>query len=143
MKRFVFVYGTLMRRQRAHWLLVGVSTYVGKATIVGTLYSMGAYPAFQSKGADIVHGELYVVDDATMAALDMYEGYREPPEDGLYDKEVVEVKIEGQSVRATVYTMKDAMLNAHWHARIPSGSWREYVEAAEERRGKAHAEGGA
>ena len=65
MKRFIFVYGTLMQRQPAHYLLVGVSTYVGEATTVGTLYSMGPYPAFQPKGEDTVHGELYIVDDET------------------------------------------------------------------------------
>lgn len=138
MKRFVFVYGTLMQRQPAHYLLVGVSTYVGEATTVGTLYSMGPYPAFQPKGEDTVHGELYIVDDATMLALDMYEGYKGQSEDGLYDKGVIKVEVEGLPMLAVVYTMKDAMLNAYWHERIPSGSWREYIKQKED---EANAEG--
>lgn len=138
MKRFIFVYGTLMQRQQAHYLLAGVSTYVGEATTVGTLYSMGPYPAFQPKGEDIVHGELYIVDDATMFALDMYEGYKGQSEDGLYDKEVIKVEVEGLHMLAVVYTMKDAMLNAYWHERIPSGSWHEYIKQKED---EANAEG--
>ncbi|MBZ0120715.1 MAG: gamma-glutamylcyclotransferase [Sandaracinaceae bacterium] len=72
----VFVYGSLRRGERANGFLAD-AMFVGLArTVPGfTLYDLGAFPAMVQTGEGSVLGELYDVDDATLARLDRYEGH--------------------------------------------------------------------
>jgi gamma-glutamylcyclotransferase (GGCT)/AIG2-like uncharacterized protein YtfP len=72
--RRVFVYGTLLRGLRNHHLLAG-ATFAGPARTERryTLYDMGGYPALVEGGATSVTGEIWEVDEATLAALDRLE----------------------------------------------------------------------
>ena len=79
----LFVYGTLKRGGSNHHQLAG-QTFLGPArTAPGfTLFSLGAYPGLVAAPADTrgVTGELWSVDDACLARLDVLEGLA----DGLY-----------------------------------------------------------
>ena len=72
----VFVYGTLMRGGRYHALIAG-GVWIGEAlTEPGyRLYDLGPYPAMRRGGTGEVAGEVYEVDDVTLAELDRLEGH--------------------------------------------------------------------
>jgi len=81
----VFVYGTLKRGGSNH-LFLTAQRFIGEArTVPGfTLYSLGEYPGMVRASGDTagVTGELWSVDDATLAELDRLEGLDE----GLYER---------------------------------------------------------
>lgn len=72
----VFVYGTLKKGYRNHYLL-NDSTWLINAVIKGTLYSIEGvdYPAFIDDNEFLIQGEVYEVDQTVLAALDDLEGY--------------------------------------------------------------------
>ncbi len=82
----VFVYGTLKRGGSNHRYLAG-QTLIGTArTGAGfTLYSLGHYPGLvaEAAAAEGVSGEIWAVDAACLARLDILEGVAE----GLYARE--------------------------------------------------------
>lgn len=86
----LFVYGTLRRDfDNPHArLLRANASFVGHATVRGSVHQIGGYAAFRPDGDTYVEGELYRLDDpeSTLAALDEYEG------DGY---ERVEVRVAG------------------------------------------------
>jgi gamma-glutamylaminecyclotransferase len=71
----LFVYGSLCAGEPNHRLLL-------RATLVGTgrteprftLHDHGAFPAMVAGGMQAIVGEVYEVDDVTLAALDRLEG---------------------------------------------------------------------
>jgi gamma-glutamylcyclotransferase (GGCT)/AIG2-like uncharacterized protein YtfP len=74
-RHLIFTYGTLMRGQYNHYLL-GQLPCVGEAEVLGTLYTMGGYPALRTERglpAGPVRGEVYAVDTATLERLDNLE----------------------------------------------------------------------
>ncbi len=70
----VFVYGTLMRGQHHHDKLAHAE-FLGPATTLPAydLVRIDYYPALLPGGSMAVTGELFRVDDATLAALDELE----------------------------------------------------------------------
>ena len=94
----VFVYGTLMRFQRAnHMLQTGV--YVGEGVLPDyAMYHLGRYPGIKPCPGEQVQGELYRVDNATLRQMDDYE------ENGsLYHRTPVVLMVDGQAVEAEAY----------------------------------------
>ena len=73
----IFVYGTLKSGQQSHTMLDG-QTFVGPARTMPLyrLYGLGWHPGLVlDKAIGLsVHGELWAVDEATLAKLDEYEG---------------------------------------------------------------------
>jgi gamma-glutamylcyclotransferase (GGCT)/AIG2-like uncharacterized protein YtfP len=71
----LFVYGTLMRGESNHGQLEA-ARFAGAAQTAPafTLVDLGPYPAMVAGGRDAVAGELYEVDDAALARLDLFEG---------------------------------------------------------------------
>src|SRR5438105_1507723 len=97
----LFVYGTLRpggERQR-HSLLAGLgAVYVGKGSVAGELYDLGAYPgALKSQDpASRVVGEVYRLSNPTQALhkLDEYEGVSPSgAAASLYSREITEVTL--------------------------------------------------
>ena len=84
----LFVYGTLKRGGSNHHYLAG-QQYLGAAhTVPGfNLYSLGTYPGLVTDPAATcgVAGELWSVDDACLARLDVLEGLAE----GLYRRAAI------------------------------------------------------
>ena len=96
-KNYVFTYGTLMKGERSHYYLNDVD-YVCDATINGfRMFDLKSYPGIEH-GDGIVVGELYLVDDKTLASIDRLEG-----EGYLYIRKQVTVKTINKEYEAYVY----------------------------------------
>ena len=94
----LFVYGTLMKGQRAHDLL-GNSKYLGKATLKGyRKMDLIYYPGIVKDKNSIVEGEVYEVDEHTKQRVDVYEG-----EGYLFKCVDVEIELVGSTMHAKVY----------------------------------------
>jgi gamma-glutamylcyclotransferase (GGCT)/AIG2-like uncharacterized protein YtfP len=93
----LFVYGTLMRGGRYHDLLAN-ARFCGEACTPPCfeLVALGEYPALVS-GEKRVSGELFQVDDDTLAAIDELEGHPE-----LYERR--SILLEG-GVEAHAYLL--------------------------------------
>lgn len=87
----------------------------------GTLYDTGwGYPAFvPDADGDEVKAELLTVTEATLARMDVLEGYPR-----LYRRETVQAALEDGSVEAAmVYVMNPMPRGAKV---IPGGDWRDF-----------------
>lgn len=94
----LFVYGTLMKGQRAHDLLEN-SKYLGKAILKGyRKMDLIYYPGIVKDKNSIVEGELYEVDEHTKQRVDVYEG-----EGYLFKCVDVEIMLDGRTMHAKVY----------------------------------------
>jgi gamma-glutamylcyclotransferase (GGCT)/AIG2-like uncharacterized protein YtfP len=123
MRELVFVYGTLMRAQPNHRVLVELGALgLGDATTaVGrTLVNLGPYPALlpfeaaRDGAASSVFGELYALGDddddsdgalaaaalAALAALDAFEGCP-----ALYRRERIGLEHAGAAIEAWTYVL--------------------------------------
>ena len=113
------VYGTLMKGERnEHWGADARSRV--PCVIRGRLYDTGwGYPAFVPDDAgQEVASELLTVTPATLAHMDILEGYPR-----LYRRETIMALVEGQPVQALVYVMNELPPRAK---PISCGDWREY-----------------
>jgi gamma-glutamylcyclotransferase (GGCT)/AIG2-like uncharacterized protein YtfP len=74
----VFVYGTLRSDGSRPASSFVDAEVVGPATVVGLIYDLGWYPGFKPAPIDeedyLVYGELILVDEKGLNALDAYEG---------------------------------------------------------------------
>ena len=95
----LFVYGTLMRGGRYHEVLAN-ARFCGEACTPPcfALVDLGEYPALVPHGEKRVSGELFQVDDQTLAAIDEFEG-------DLYERRPIQ--LEG-GVEAEAYFMSSA-----------------------------------
>ena len=131
MAELVFFYGTLMagfdRRRRAG--MDARLTYLGRASIHGSLFDLGLYPAAVPATEGRVWGEVYeVTDPATvLPALDEIEGYRaDDPDRSLYVRSQTTVILPDGSTRtAWVYFYNAPLGQAE---RIASGDYLEHVK---------------
>ena len=99
--RPAFVYGTLMRGERAEHLL-SEATYIGRCRLQDyAMYHLGRYPGIQPCAGEVVYGELYLIHDQMVQMLDEYE-----VEGTLYDRKTVTVQWEDQLVEAEAYIYK-------------------------------------
>ncbi|SDZ42360.1 Uncharacterized conserved protein YtfP, gamma-glutamylcyclotransferase (GGCT)/AIG2-like family [Variovorax sp. YR266] len=117
----VFVYGTLRRGGRndiARYRPAPV--WVGEASISGTLYDLGAYPGVVLGGVGRVKGEVYVVEPAVEAALDVLEEVADD-DSGEYIKRQVRVDVGGQWLDCLIYEIHPARIVGR--RVIESGDW--------------------
>lgn len=123
-KHDVFVYGTLRKHEKNHYLLNGSILVAEQASTNGLLYDTGlGYPALKESDAGTVYGELYTVTDEQLAALDVLEGYFGSDEINLYDRKKQTVFHDRGKAKAYVYVISSAkkrMLNTI----IESGDWK-------------------
>lgn len=83
----VFVYGTLKKGYRNHYLLKN-SQFIGDSKVDNfTLHSFGGFPVAVPASEQYITGEVYEVDDDTMTNLDWLEGYP-----SFYDRQIVETE---------------------------------------------------
>lgn len=112
----VLVYGSLMSGQMNHRVLCGARfVRVARTDAVFTLVSLGAYPALIAGGATSVRGEIYELDDATLARVDRFEGHPT-----FYRREPVPLR-GGTSVFA--YVLASSITRRH--DIVESGDWRD------------------
>lgn len=115
----VFVYGSLMHGYANHDLLVRAGAeFVGEEGLSHgyTMVDVGMYPGILNSGTQAISGELYRVDDETLAELDILEGAPT-----LYERKRVRTE---SGLRAWVYILRPE--HARGLAMVPGGSWREY-----------------
>jgi gamma-glutamylcyclotransferase (GGCT)/AIG2-like uncharacterized protein YtfP/cation transport regulator ChaC len=125
-RHFVFVYGTLRRHERNHYLLEGAKLVAEQAWTNGKLYDTGmGYPALQESRANVVYGELYLVSEEQLRRLDELEGYSVDGSDNLYNRKKQVISYDTGSNEAYIYTIAEhnqQMLKTP----IKSGDWKEY-----------------
>ena len=114
-KYFVFVYGTLMRGERAHGFLSGAE-FVGEYMLPDyAIYDLGRYPGVKPKRGAIVYGEVYKVGADMIKSMDEYE-----EEGSLYYRRELTVMNEASKVSAFVYVYEREAPDTE----IESGSWK-------------------
>jgi gamma-glutamylcyclotransferase (GGCT)/AIG2-like uncharacterized protein YtfP len=69
----IFVYGTLRKGGSNHFRMEG-SEFVGVGRISGQMHRIDWYPVLVCGGDSFVKGELYLVSDENLVALDVFEG---------------------------------------------------------------------
>jgi gamma-glutamylcyclotransferase (GGCT)/AIG2-like uncharacterized protein YtfP len=71
----IFVYGTLLRGQVNHLLMMSDAAFVRDACTAARyeLVDLGGYPALLEDGHTAVSGEIYEVDDELLEELDVFE----------------------------------------------------------------------
>jgi gamma-glutamylaminecyclotransferase len=114
-QHLVFVYGTLRQGEVNHDLLA-TARFVAEARTEPCfeLFDLGPFPAMSANGQTAVLGEVYAVDDATLARLDHLEGHPR-----LYQRTRIRLD-DGQEVQT--YLMERARM--HGRELIASGDWR-------------------
>jgi len=117
----LFVYGTLRSGAVNHQVLTQHVARGGARfeRLVSTLprydlVDLGAYPALLPTGTLAVHGELWIVDDRALAALDRFEGAPD-----LYRR--TEIELEGEPVAQAYVWARGVPARAR---RIESGAFR-------------------
>jgi gamma-glutamylcyclotransferase (GGCT)/AIG2-like uncharacterized protein YtfP len=105
MKNTLFIYGTLMPGLRLEAEMHG-ALFVGPAQILGRLIDVGRYPGLL-QGDGQVSGEVYEVDDAHLARLDVVEdmvpGDRVASQYWREEVTVLSGPLQGQRVQTYVY----------------------------------------
>jgi gamma-glutamylcyclotransferase (GGCT)/AIG2-like uncharacterized protein YtfP len=111
MQHLVFVYGTLRKGEHNHHYL-STAQFLGlhESDAEYTLYDLGPYPGV-SEGYRSVQGEVYMIDDDTLAELDKLEDV--PVE---YRRESISTPFG----EAWIYIYQDT---EHLTDEISSGDW--------------------
>jgi gamma-glutamylaminecyclotransferase len=111
----IFVYGSLRRGLHNHRLLSGAH-FDGEAfTSRGfRLYDLGSFPGMVAEGTDRVHGEVFLVDMATLEALDRLESHPR-----FYRRTVIQLDddVEAESYLLTPQQVEGCSL-------VRDGDWR-------------------
>ena len=112
----VFVYGTLMRGERAHSYLKG-AVFMGEYLLRDhEMYDLGRYPAIAPADGGVVYGEVYGITPDMLVEMDSYEG-----EGFLYNRKTVNVENEGGRLEAFVYVYAREL----YGKKIEGGRWKE------------------
>lgn len=123
---YVFVYGTLRKNERNHYLLKGSTLIAGQACTKGELFDTGAsYPAMKESTTKMVYGELYLVSEEQLRVLDRLEGYDPERQHNLFDRKKQFIFHDSGKKMAYLYIISgenEKMLTIQ----IKSGDWKLY-----------------
>ena len=121
----VFVYGSLLRGGWNHHLLEDAA-FVGDARTARlyTMHSLGRFPGVTDVPFSPIYGEVYDVDDETLARLDMLEGHPR-----FYQRRVVLVLVGRTPFFAYTYLLLQRKY--HEFPVVTTGSWREFLQQEE------------
>jgi gamma-glutamylcyclotransferase (GGCT)/AIG2-like uncharacterized protein YtfP/cation transport regulator ChaC len=121
-KVLVFVYGTLRKHERNHYLLEDSKLISEQAWTYGELFDTGnGYPMMKKSSSQKVFGELYEVNQNQLTHLDVLEGYKVGRSDNLYEREIQTIYTDNGICRAYLYLSERACVTA-----IASGDWKIY-----------------
>ncbi len=118
---YLFVYGTLRNGgENEITKLYPTAAFVGNASVNGRLFDMDGYPAIvlDDDGNPII-GEVYEIDDVTLAELDAFEL------DADYRRTPIVLEINGTSRPCWIYSPPVAYCAGK--PEIFSGDWIKYV----------------
>jgi gamma-glutamylaminecyclotransferase len=112
----IFVYGSLLSGERNHRVLEG-ARLIGEARTAPSfsLHDLGSYPAMVADGTYAIVGELYEVDEPTLARLDTFEGHP-----SYYER--CTIRLENGGTAETYLLPRDQAGRAPL---IASGDWRQ------------------
>jgi gamma-glutamylcyclotransferase (GGCT)/AIG2-like uncharacterized protein YtfP len=120
----LFIYGTLMPGLRLEAQMHG-ARFLGLAQVPGRLVDLGRYPGLLL-GDGVVSGEVYEVDDAHLARLDVVEdmvpGDRAASQYWREEVTVLSGPLQGQTVQTYVYNRP-----VNGCTPIPHGDYRRYI----------------
>ena len=110
----IFTYGTLMTGQPNHRLLTG-ARMLGQARTEARfdLVDLGPFPGMVTGGTTAVTGEVYAVDQVTLAALDRLEGHPR-----FYERKTIRLA-NGQWIATYIYPQRPS-----GRPLIKNGDWR-------------------
>ncbi len=110
----VFVYGTLMKGQRAHAYL-SEAECIGEYRLPGyAMYDLGWYPGIVPDPGRTVYGEVYRVSGRMLREMDRYEG-----EGSLYHR----VRATAENGSGTVSVFVYVYAKETGSGFIPDGKW--------------------
>lgn len=116
----VAVYGTLRYGGSANSLMRGAKL-MGSDTVKGSLYNMGAFPAFKRDSKQIVVVDLYKLPEdggELLKRMDRYEGFVDGhPDESLYTRQQI---ITDNGIVCWVYVY---CYDVHEELLIDSGDW--------------------
>ena len=118
----VFVYGTL-KKNRGNYHYLKSSEFIGNGKVENyTMVSLGGFPGAIDTGEDIIHGEVYRINENTLNNLDRLEGYNVAKDDyNFYTRETVDVTMEdGSIISAYMYTLPKSYLK---YETVENGNW--------------------
>ncbi len=118
----VFVYGSLLSGLGNHGLLSS-SKMLGKTKSPANfqMVDIGWFPGvIKAENGIAITGEVYEVDDITLARLNRLEGYNSTdPDSGLYNRD----EIDTEFGKAFIYIYNDHYGHGHL---VESGDWKTY-----------------
>ncbi len=102
----VFVYGSFMRNGRYHQYYLQDKAFLGSGHVKGyKKYILGGLDGILPEKDQIVQGEVYDIDPATLAKLDFIQN-----NDTHFIREVINVELEnGETVPAEAYIWTGAV----------------------------------
>ncbi len=123
----LFVYGTLLRKESNHQVLIGATLSYTGGILQAKMYDTGnGYPAIElAEGSSIV-GDIYEIPDHMWVNLDDLEGHTGNSSTDLYSKELVKVQTEDGLIDVVVYTICDESMKVN---EILSGDWKAYRQS--------------
>jgi gamma-glutamylaminecyclotransferase len=120
-QHLVFTYGTLLKGEVNHHLLAQARFVAeGRTEPCFELFDLGPFPAMSAGGETAVLGEVYAVDETTLARLDRLEGHP-----SFYQR--TQIRLDGGQEVQT-YLMDRARMREC--VLIPSGDWRAHQTRA-------------
>lgn len=101
--KYIFVYGTLKKNKTNHNSFLGNAKFIGEAKTDKQwgLVDLGHYPAMIMSHKS-VEGELYEIDEHTLARIDNLEGVGYT---GMYSRFAIPVFVDGVEYPAWTYIM--------------------------------------
>jgi gamma-glutamylcyclotransferase (GGCT)/AIG2-like uncharacterized protein YtfP/cation transport regulator ChaC len=121
-KVLVFVYGTLRKHERNHYLLKDSKLVSEQAWTYGELFDTGkGYPMLKKSSSQKVFGELYEVNQKQLALLDELEGYKVGRNNNLYERDIQTIYTDNGEWSAYLYLSEKACVTD-----ISSGDWKIY-----------------
>lgn len=127
---YVFVYGTLLKGESNHRVIVPFTEDTQPGAIQGTLYDFGPHPFLVLSQTGVVHGEWVKIkgcmERQALHALDQLEGYREGSTNNLYDRVIVRDLTQAM-YEGYVYVYPDgtSALDIRKYPIIVNGNWRD------------------
>jgi gamma-glutamylcyclotransferase (GGCT)/AIG2-like uncharacterized protein YtfP len=127
MKRvLVFVYGTLRMDGQYHDFLSDATLVLKQCYLYGRMFDTGSgYPAITLEPHYRIYGELYEVNNDTLALLDQLEDYESLGKDNLYNRVIQKVYVGGKAYQAFVYVYASVQACTQFDE-IISGDWITY-----------------
>lgn len=104
-KHTIFVYGTLRKHERNHRFLDRAECIAKQAWTSGRLFDTGfGYPVMVPEKLGRVYGELYLVNEEQLKAIDHLEGYSPGGSNNFYERREQTIHTDHGMVTAFLYT---------------------------------------